>query len=268
MEAAKLFSSGAAQASISEEYRTTGYAVVAGVFGPDELQSMLRAWTRIGDERRSEGKSPFATLLMAHLTYPEIRHIVRSAGLVRVVELLLGGKVDLIQSQLMFGAPGAKGFSPHQDNFYNRANPRDGIIAAWIALEPVDQENGGVAVYPGSHAGGLVETRRDWLYLLSQSPDIVKSLLRSLSPAGRNSATDSGVLERFTYAVPPEGLRPVTHGLAPGSVLFMHGDLIHSSSPNRSDRFRRSLLTNFVRRGTEFHAGLSTGRTAFDVYAA
>jgi ectoine hydroxylase-related dioxygenase (phytanoyl-CoA dioxygenase family) len=254
---------------VLDDYRRSGLAILTDVYSPSEIAQMRQTWSEIGEVRRREGKKPHATLLMTHLSNVGIASTVRHPNLVGAIEGLLGGKVELIQSQLMFGQPGTKGFSPHQDNFYNRAEPKDGIIAAWIALEDVDESNGCLAVFPGSHLNGLAETRRDWIYLLSRSPDVARSLLRLASPAARGQPNDSGVIERYVYAEIPKDIQPLSVVLEAGSVAFMHGDLIHLSYPNRTaDRFRRSLLTNFVREGTKFNAGKLTGRIPFDVYAS
>lgn len=257
-----------ARRHVLDDYRKTGVTILTEVYSPSEIAQMRQTWTEIGESRRQEGKKPHSTLLMTHLSNGSIARTVRNRNLVSAIEGLLGGKVELIQSQLMFGQPGTKGFSPHQDNFYNRAEPKDGIVAAWIALEDVDEDNGCLAVFPGSHLSGLAPTRRDWIYLLSRSPDVAKSLLRLASPATRGQPNDSGVIERYVYAEVPRDIQPLSVVLKAGSVAFMHGDLIHLSYPNRTpDRFRRSLLTNFVREGTKFNAGKLTGRIPFDVYA-
>lgn len=252
-----------------EDYRQTGYLVLTDLFGPAELAGMRAAWTKIAEQRRREGKKPHATLLMTHITNPEIAAIVRHPLLVKSSEAILGGKIDLIQSQLMHGQPGTKGFSPHQDNFYNRADPADGIVAAWMALEDVDRENGALGVFPASHRNGLAGTRRDWVYLLSRSPDVARSLLRLASPKFRSGDDDSSVIERFVYAEAPNDIQPVPVALKAGSVVFMHGDAIHLSYPNQTQhRSRQSLLTNFVKVGTRFSAGRLSGRVPFDVYAS
>lgn len=257
-----------ARAAALAEFRDKGCLIVEDVFGPAELAKMNETWSEISRARRSAGKKEHATLLMMHERTPGVAEIVRNRRLTACVEAVLGGKVELIQSQLMYGAPGVKGFSPHQDNFYNRAQPSDGIVAAWIALEDVDVENGALAVLPGSQKGGLVEARRDWLYLIGRWPDVVKSLLRKVVPSMRKDENDSGVIERFVHARSDGSVAPLTLAMKAGSVGFMHGDLIHFSYPNRtSSRFRHSLLTNYIRVGTVFAAGKLTGRVPFDIYA-
>ncbi len=252
-----------------ESYRSTGYLILTDLFAPAEMAAMWGVWEEVAEQRRNEGKKPHATLLMTHITNPKVASIVRHPLLVRSVEGLLGDRVQLIQSQLMHGRPGAKGFSPHQDNFYNRAQPSSDIVAAWLALDDVDKDNGALGVFPASHLSGLAGTRHDWIYLLSRSPDIAKSLLRLASTKFRGGDDDSSVIERFVYAKAPEGIEPVPVTLKAGSIAFMHGDLIHLSYPNlTTNRTRRSLLTNFVKVGTQYSAGRLTGRTSFDVYSA
>ena len=249
------------------EYREAGCLIIDDVFSPEQLARMRETWAEIAGNRQREGKKQYATLLMMHEHASGVADIVRDRRLVSCVETVLGGRIELIQSQLMYGAPGVKGFSPHQDNYYNRANPNDGIVAAWIALEDVDLENGALAVLRGSHKDGLVEARRDWFYLVGRSPDVVKSLLRLALPSLQKSENDSGVIERFVYAQGKGDIAPQTLEMKAGAVAFMHGDLIHYSHPNRTQtRFRRSLLSNYVRVGTHFSAGKLTGRVPFELY--
>jgi ectoine hydroxylase-related dioxygenase (phytanoyl-CoA dioxygenase family) len=258
-----------ARAAALATYRAEGCLILDDVFTAPQLAKMNETWMQISEERKRDGKKPHATLLMMHGSTPEVAEIVRDQLLVACVEAVLGGKVELIQSQLMYGAPGVKGFSAHQDNFYNRASPSDGIVAVWIALEDVDQENGALAVFPGSHKGGLVEARRDWLYLLGRSPDVAKSLLRRLVPSLQKGPDDSSVIERFVHAKSDANIEPRTLAMKAGSVAFMHGDLIHYSHPNRTaGRFRHSLLANYIRVGTTYAAGKLSGRVPFDIYAA
>ncbi len=252
---------------VQAQYRSQGYVILSGIFNAEAIACIQTFWHKLGQQRAGAGKRPYATLLMPHISFPEVAQIVRHKPLVHAVEMLLQDRVELIQSQLMHGAPGTKGFSPHQDNYYNRPEGEDNIIAAWIALEDVDEENGGVALYPGSHMGGAVQLKHDWWYLLTRLPDVCKAALLLLRPSQRSQVRDSGVIERFVYARPVSPVAPVIPAMAAGSVLFMHGNLIHGSGPNKTDsRFRRSLLTNYVRKGTHFIPGLSQ-RTPFEVYS-
>ena len=44
--------------------------------------------------------------------------------------------------------PGTKGFSPHQDNTYVKAEINTFVCGSWIALTDVSKENGGLMIWP------------------------------------------------------------------------------------------------------------------------
>ena len=119
--------------------------------------------------------------------------------------------------------PGARGQALHQDNFYLKAYPGT-CLAAWLAVDSADRENGGLFVVPGSHAMDL---------FCPEEADPAISFTKELVPV-------------------PEGLQPVPVDLDAGDVLFFGGNLIHGSEPNRSgNRFRRSFICHYVGASSE-----------------
>jgi ectoine hydroxylase-related dioxygenase (phytanoyl-CoA dioxygenase family) len=156
-----------------------------------------------------------------------------------VMRRLLGPQVSAIQSQLFFCPPGTPGFARHQDNFYVQA-PTDGFASAWTALDDVDRENGGLAVWPGTHRLPLLPVQ-----------DVAH---HRLHPAQNPNAN------RRACVVPP-GYTPLAVTAPRGAVVFLHGHLVHHSFDNVSrDRFRRALLQTYVRSGVPFRAGADAGR--------
>jgi ectoine hydroxylase-related dioxygenase (phytanoyl-CoA dioxygenase family) len=124
-----------------------------------------------------------------------------------------------VQSMFYFKPPKARGQDFHQDNFYLRVKPGT-CIAAWIAIDDVDPENGGLMVAPGTQGMEVV------------CPE--KTSERS---------------KFFTdHHVPiPAGYEATPVVMKAGDVLFFNGSLIHGSYPNQSaDRFRRSLIFHYV----------------------
>jgi ectoine hydroxylase-related dioxygenase (phytanoyl-CoA dioxygenase family) len=138
--------------------------------------------------------------------------------LAQALSTLLGGVEPFaVQTMVYFKPPGARGQAPHQDQYYLRADPGTSI-AAWMALDPCDEENGCLEVVPGSH---------DWPVLCTIAADT------------RESFTD--------VTVPlPDDAQPVPVVMQPGDVLFFNGSLVHGSKPNRSDRFRRALIGHYI----------------------
>ncbi len=161
--------------------------------------------------------------------YPRLLHPHRGDDLARRFMLdqrvrerlvaLLGSEPLAAQTMVYFKPPGAKGQALHQDQRYLRVEPQPcTCMAAWIALDDCDEENGCLEVVPGTHE------------------------MPMLCP------TPSDLEVSFTtehVAVPPgKAVTPVL--MKAGDVLFFNGSLIHGSQPNRSNRFRRSFISHYV----------------------
>ena len=118
----------------------------------------------------------------------------------RVQEIL--GPVFAAQSMFYFKPPTARGQAMHQDNLFLQAHPET-CIAAWIAIDDCDGENGGLKMVPGSHRYELV------------------------CPEDANEA------ESFTNAEIklPDGMVAEQTVLKAGDVLFFHGSMVHGSGP-------------------------------------
>ncbi len=67
----------------------------------------------------------------------------------RVMTELLGESPLLVQTMLYYKPAGARGQALHQDNYYLRAQPGS-CIAAWMALDDCDEENGCLQVVKGT----------------------------------------------------------------------------------------------------------------------
>ena len=72
---------------------------------------------------------------------------------------LLGRSPYAVQTMIYFKPPGSRGQALHQDNFYLKAEPGT-CVAAWMALDKVDVENGCLEVVPGVTAGRSCARRR------------------------------------------------------------------------------------------------------------
>ncbi|RKN43741.1 phytanoyl-CoA dioxygenase family protein [Streptomyces hoynatensis] len=221
-----------------EDYRRfgeQGFTVARGLFGPaeiEELRGEFMALHAAGPvpghfEPRRRAGDPAGDPLHA---YPRVMHphqinevarrYLLDARLRRVLERLLGEEVLAAQSMFYFKPPGARGQALHQDNFYLRVEPGT-CVAAWVACDEIDRENGGLEVVPGTH-------RMDLFCPEEADPEL--SFVRE-------------------YVPPPPGLAAVPVDMSPGDVLFFNGSLVHGSQPNRTaDRFRRSFIGHYVGR--------------------
>ena len=107
---------------------------------------------------------------------------------------------------------------PHQDNFYFCLRPPQ-VLTVWLALDPVDEENGCLRYVRGSHLRGIRPHRR------------TSTLGFSQEVAGYGDADRADEV-------------PVP--MQPGDVVIHHGDTIHRADANRSaTRHRRSFAMVF-----------------------
>jgi phytanoyl-CoA hydroxylase len=160
--------------------------------------------------------------------YPRMIHMHRwderslrwmiDARIARVLTELLGSEPYAVQTMLYFKPPGARGQALHQDQFYLRARPGT-CMAAWMALDDCDEENGCMRVVPGS--GELP-------VLCTQKADVTQSFTEVAVPV-------------------PESVPVAPVLMKAGDILFFNGSLIHGSYPNTSEnRFRRALIGHYV----------------------
>ena len=170
---------------------------------------------------------PVGRVALDHLLSPELEPLLRA---------LLGEEPLAAQTMFYFKPPGARGQELHQDNFYLRVSPGS-CLAAWLAVDDVDEENGGMKVVPGTHR----------------------------SEVGCPEEADLTTSFSADYVPVPAGKQAVHVNMRAGDVLFFNGSLIHGSTPNRSaTRFRRSLIAHYVPRSSEEVAGWYKPLLTFD----
>ncbi|HYI59577.1 MAG TPA: phytanoyl-CoA dioxygenase family protein [Microlunatus sp.] len=220
------------RSEIAQRYAEAGVVMMRQLLSPAEVTRIRDAFTNQIESDRSFGFDdglPGDDILAR---YPRIVHPHRrpasEVGTIALETMLderiLGVVTELIgpalaaQSMFYFKPPTARGQALHQDNFYLRAHPET-CIAAWIAVDDCDADNGGLAVVPGSHR------------------------LEVLCPEDADPETS---FTTITVHV-PEGVEVVQTEMKAGDVLFFHGSVVHGSRPNSTtDRFRRSLIFHYI----------------------
>jgi ectoine hydroxylase-related dioxygenase (phytanoyl-CoA dioxygenase family) len=219
-----------------EGFEEDGFTVVRGLFGADETERLCDEFSALRTagpvpghfEPRASGPGADPLHFWPRVMHPHeindlARDVLLDARLRTVLEELLGEEVLAAQSMFYFKPPGARGQALHQDNFYLRVEPGT-CVAAWLACDVIDRENGGLEVVPGTHRMDL---------FCPESADAEVSFARE-------------------YVPPPPGLAAVPVDMEPGDVLFFNGSLVHGSQPNRAaDRFRRSFIGHYVGRSAE-----------------
>jgi phytanoyl-CoA hydroxylase len=217
-------------AQLLEQFRTDGYVNVSGLFSEEEAGQILDHYMQIwegNDYPNAPGKEDlqsedplkrYPRIMQPHRWDAASLQWMLDDRLRQWMTALLGTEPYAVQTMLYFKPAGAKGQALHQDQFYLRVQPGT-CLAAWMALDPCDEENGCLQVVPGT---------QDLPVLCTIEADSTQSFTDVTVPL-------------------PEGMEPVPVRMRPGDVLFFNGQLVHGSFPNSStDRFRRSLIGHYI----------------------
>ena len=128
-----------------------------------------------------------------------------------------------------------------QDNRYIDNKNGQYITVNWF-LRPVNKENGGLYIYPGSHRLPLLP-----------APD--KKSYRE--DPNDNPGRECEIPEEFID-------KKIDLILPSSSVVFLHGNCIHGSYPNNSDRSRPWHSNCYITKGEYYNIGKSSKRTAIE----
>jgi ectoine hydroxylase-related dioxygenase (phytanoyl-CoA dioxygenase family) len=227
-------------ASEIEQYHRDGYHIARGLFSKEEAARYIDHYM----DMRAQGSFPgdFGGIPIKRIgkdgtkteefdssqKYPRLIHMHRwdqisldwmiDKRINEILTALLGMEPYAVQTMLYFKPAGARGQALHQDQYYLKVQPGT-CMAAWMALEDCDVENGCLQIVKGSHNWPL------------------------LCPIGADSTASWSDI-----TVPlPEGVEPTPMIMKAGDVLFFNGSVVHGSFSNSSKaRFRRSLIGHYI----------------------
>lgn len=219
--------------ALRQQYDRDGFVVVREFLGLDELSLLQRELQR------------YITLVVPHLpdsdafyvdrlrpeTLKQLQHMGgdaffaeyrRHARWGELAAALIGESCEAQEPEWFNKPPGTSHETPpHQDNFYFCLQPPH-VATLWLALDPVDTENGCLRYVAGSHRSGFRPHQRTQLIGFSQG----------INDYGPRDESREFVVE-----------------LQPGDLVAHHGMTIHRADANRSpNRHRRAFA--MVYRGT------------------
>ena len=162
-----------------------------------------------------------------HVLDPDFKAATQSDK-VRGVARSLGLKKPLIvQSMVIFKQPHFGGtVSPHQDSTFLFTTPMN-VLGFWIALEDADTENACLWFAPDSHKSGISSR-----FVRTTAADgTVSTILKGSNPN----------LEEEKFVATP---------VRKGTLVLIHGEVVHKSEENSSDRSRNIYTFHLYDAGT------------------
>ncbi len=235
-----------------EKYAKDGFFIRSNAFDTDEVDALrdrvedLVALIETSDvltEKQKQvilkrnvktdvmsGPASLNSIWRLHTFSALVRSHIRDPRRLDAVTEIVGSDLFCPNDLYFFKPPGTgRPIAWHQDSWYFRntyvSSVGDAIeqatIGTWLALDDADEQNGCLWVIPGSHRLGVVDHSQ------VESDDY---LLQK-----RVTASDEMEERAIPVAVPK------------GALVFFNNALLHRSTPNRSDRFRRAYIVHYMK---------------------
>jgi len=219
------------------QFARDGFLVARGLLRADEVAELVTTFMTMHAggpipgcfspaplaESAGDILKAYPRMMHPHRVNATAKRYMLHPAILGVLEAIFGEEPLAAQSMLYFKPPTARGQALHQDDYYLKTQPGK-CVAAWIALDPADRENGGMLVVPGTHD----------------------------APVFCPHEADPKVSFTRDEVDLPEGLHPEPVDLAAGDVLFFNGSIVHGSYPNTSKtRFRRAYIGHYVSASTQ-----------------
>lgn len=112
----------------------------------------------------------------------------------------------------------------HTDNTYIISRPKLSCVGIWCALEDATIENGCMFAFPGSH-----NNQTDYFLRLGED---------------RRSTSYVGNPPEYEKKYDPKEAVPLE--VPKGTIIALHGDLVHFSGHNHSSQSRHAYTMHFV----------------------
>lgn len=232
---------------IYEQYRDVGYAIVRGLFNPEEVTAIGAAADQVHSEGVALGRSFRHGNLFYNVAHgaegkPAVRMVqwpsyhqpvldgVRLDSRIRdILEPLIGADLKQIINQIHWKPRGPSGdFAWHQDSRSRRPaeayrNLADSYVQTGLAIDPHGPDSGGMRFIPESHRRG--------------------DLGMDCSKKALGAPLQDDALE----AVGLSAAAAVDLVLEPGDLALWSPYLVHGSGENRARHKRRFYINGYVR---------------------
>jgi phytanoyl-CoA hydroxylase len=216
--------------ALQEQYQRDGFVVVRDFLAARELTLLQHELERYITQvvPHLPDSDAFYVVKSRTETLKQLQHMGKDSffadyrrhpGWKQLAETLIGEPCEAQEPEWFSKPPGTSHETPpHQDNFYFCLQPPH-VATLWLALDPVDTENGCLRYVAGSHRGGFRPHQRTHLLGFSQG------------------ISDYGLQDES---------REVVVDLRAGDLVAHHGMTIHRADPNRSPtRHRRAFAMVF-----------------------
>lgn len=213
-----------------EFFIANGYLILKNFFSELQADEIANEVDRLIDEKTVHFNFTNRKIAFAFKKSALLKQVTLNETLINIGSMLLGGNIFPYHTLNFLQGSEQK---PHSDAVHMSTYPQGGLIAAWIALEPTDEENGPLVYYPGSH---------NLPYLHNADLDLKENVL--LMDSNPNAAYET----KMAALLQKHQLKEHTFKAQKGDVLIWHGNLVHGGKPMlNKKRTRKSMVIHYLR---------------------
>ncbi len=221
----------------ADDFWRQGVVVLPGVIGgavldlvQDQVDRYLSDWrtpiTEVTGRDNEAGRFAYGHDMLRYVD--AMWDALRASALVPEIIEMLGseGPLTLLDDQIYVKEPGTAEPTPwHQDGSYWAVTGRQ-LCTAWLALDPVRPDNGGLEFVLGSH----------WWDTMFRAQAFAPG--QEVQDPGHQPVPDDDVLRAEQTVWSPK--------LAPGDAVVFHASTLHGAGPNRSAVRRRAVVSRWA----------------------
>jgi len=190
-------------------------------------------------EEFREGKVPNARAQDAWKNIDEVRRLASDERVASALQQLFGRKPLPFQT---LNFPAGTGQRAHSDTIHFSTIPNGYMAGVWVALEDIDEDNGPLIYYPGSH----------------------KLPYYSMQDLGLEVGSENymGYELAVQKLIDEHGFEPELGTIKKGEAIIWHANVLHGGATQKNpSRSRHSQVTHFFFEGCKYYTPLlSTGK--------
>ena len=209
-------------------YNINGFVVIEDLISQDEVELYRKIYQNflsgkidasqhrsdLSGENDNQPVEKITQIMVPSRIFPDLTKMAFHQRSLSIAKQLSGEDMALDFDMLIDKAPFTNSPTPwHQDCAYWIDMPDKRATSCWLALDEVFKENGCMWFIPGSH----------------------KKIVRPHYPIIKGGALTCKASESEGVAIQ----------LRPGSCTFHHGQTLHYSRGNSTEKRRRAFITNF-----------------------
>lgn len=219
---------------IISRYSSKGYPPI---MNPDRLDFLIsQSYKKIEQFKKLKDKVNFIRNLQNDANY--FKSIITGKKILNLLKKIKKKKINALMSQMIFKKANTtyslQSWEPHQDNSYPQ-NKNGEYITINIFMNNSTKKNGTLFIWEKSHIYGIFDYKRKISY--------------------REKDNKPGNVSRSNKEFSKKIL-----DFKIGDLLILHGNLVHGSFPNESNKSRQLYSASYLPVGEKFISGANAQR--------